>query len=79
MAQRSNEQARRFHQPLEPQDTDTKTVGCRHTNPDICSKHSMSSVCAFARGDGMCLAPPKSWPKQFKKLVQLRGDDEAAP
>ena len=77
MAQRSSEQAKRFHQPLEPKDTDTQTVGCRHTNPDICAKHSMPSVCAFVRSDGMCLAPPKSWPKQFKKLTQLQGDDEA--
>lgn len=30
----------------------------------------MPKVCAFARADNICLAPPMSWPKQFKKLKQ---------
>jgi len=64
----STKQALRFHAPLLPGDTDKQTVGCRHTNPDICSKNSMASVCAFAREDGMCLAPPATWAKQFVKL-----------
>jgi hypothetical protein len=58
----------RFHEPLEPKDTEKETSGCRHTNPDICAKHSLEKVCAFVRGDGMCTAPPASWPKQFRKL-----------
>jgi hypothetical protein len=61
-----NEKA--FHAPLHSQDTPTQTVGCRHTQPDICAKNRMPKVCAFARTDGMCLAPPQSWPKQFAKL-----------
>ena len=79
MQSRRDLQAQRFHEPLEEQDTKTQTVGCRRTNPDICAKHSMHSVCAFVRADGMCLAPPTSWPKQFEKLVQLRHEDEATP
>lgn len=63
-----NKQARRFHEPLLPDDTEKQTVGCRHTNPDICAKNSLIKVCAFARKDGMCFAPPASWPKQFRKL-----------
>lgn len=59
-----------FHAPLHPQDTEEQTFGCRHTNPDICSKYHMPKVCAFARADKMCLAPPISWPKQFQKLKQ---------
>lgn len=64
-------QAKRFHAPLVEGDTARKTVGCRHTNPDICAKHSMASVCAFVRADGVCLAPPASWLKQYEKLLRL--------
>lgn len=59
-----------FHAPLHTLDTETQTHGCRHTCPDICSKYHMQKVCALARSDNTCLAPPKSWPKQFKKLKQ---------
>lgn len=58
----------RFHAPLEPLDTEARTVGCRHTSPDICAKNAMEGICAFVRFDGYCLAPPASWPKQFKRL-----------
>jgi len=61
-----NEQA--FHAPLHPVDTEKQTKGCRHTNPDICAKHSIPAVCAFVRSDNMCFAPPTSWPKQFQTL-----------
>jgi hypothetical protein len=57
-----------FHTPLHPADTEKQTYGCRHTNPDICAKHFLPKVCAFARADKMCLAPPQSWPKQFARL-----------
>jgi len=60
-----------FHHPLRPGDTETQTVGCRHTNPDICAKNQMPKVCAFARADGVCTAPPASWRKQFRRLTQL--------
>ena len=64
-------QARRFHEPLLPGDSEQQTIGCRHTNPEICSKNALTTVCAFARADGMCLAPPTSWAKQFRKLQQV--------
>ena len=67
-AKRSVSQAQRFHEPLDARDTPEQTVGCRHTNPDICAKHSLPAACAFVRADGVCKAPPKSWPKQFEKL-----------
>ena len=47
-----------------------QTEGCRHTNPPICAKNGMAGVCAFARQDGICLRPPLTWPKQFRKLTQ---------
>lgn len=62
-----------FHSPLQPGDTDTQTVGCRHTKPDICAKHSLQNVCAFVREDGMCMSPPASWAKQYKKLLGCKG------
>lgn len=57
-----------FHEPLRDGDTAEKTIGCRHTNPDICGKHSLNGTCAFVRSDGMCLAPPASWKKQYHRL-----------
>jgi hypothetical protein len=68
MSKGSTKQALRFHEPLLEGDTEKQTVGCRHTNPAICAKNAMTSVCAFARPDGMCLSPPATWAKQFHKL-----------
>jgi hypothetical protein len=59
-----------FHAPLHPLDTEKQTVGCRHTQPDICAKNRMPKKCAFVNSDGMCYAPPASWLKQFKKLQE---------
>ncbi len=61
-------QARKFHAPLQDGDSATATVGCRHTNPNICKKNGMPELCAFVRGDGTCRAPPASWAKQFVAL-----------
>jgi hypothetical protein len=72
MMRAGTKQSSRFHLPLVEGDEAAQTVGCRHTNPDICAKHSMPTVCAFARLDDMCLAPPLSWAKQFNKLFQLK-------
>lgn len=65
---KKNKQQGIFHEPLKPKDTATQTEGCRHTNPSICGSHYLPDVCAFARSDGMCLKPPRSWAKQFEKL-----------
>lgn len=62
--------AKAFHVPLDPLDTEKQTYGCRHTNPDICGKNGLPKVCALVRTDKMCSAPPMTWPKQFKKLKQ---------
>jgi hypothetical protein len=59
----------RHHLPLVSGDTPHETVGCRHTNPRICAKHWMPSVCAFARADGMCKSPPLSWRKRYTALA----------
>lgn len=63
--------ANRFHDPLDPRDSEARTFGCRHTNADICKKYRMATVCAFVRADAMCDAPPLSWGKQYRKLKLL--------
>jgi len=63
----------RYHDPLCEGDSEASTVGCRHTNADICAKNAMDGVCAFVRSDGMCIAPPVTWPKQYRKLFTLAG------
>lgn len=62
-----------FHEPLHPLDSEKQTVGCRHTNSDICAKNGLPKVCALVRADKMCFAPPVSWSKQFQKLKQGKG------
>jgi len=57
-----------FDAPLRARDAEKQPEGCRHTNPDICAKHSLQEVCAFVRADGICLAPSRSWAAQYKKL-----------
>lgn len=63
-------QSKRFHAPVELEDSPTQTLGCRHTNPDICRRNGLPASCAFVRTDGMCLAPPASWPKQYALLAK---------
>jgi len=55
--------------PLQVGDTETMTIGCRHSNPNICAKHSMTGVCAFVENDNVCHAPPASWKKLYKQLL----------
>lgn len=69
-------QPKRFHAALRPGDTAEVTLGCRHTNPDICRNNAMAGICAFVRPDGMCHSPPRSWPVQFKKLQSLADGGE---
>ena len=59
-----------FHAPLKPKDTATQTGVNRHSNPDICGNNSLFNVCAFVTPIGMCMKPPHSWPKQFKRLKE---------
>ena len=60
-----------FNAPLNPQDTETCTYGCRQNNPDICAYNSLSGVCAFESSDCICKKPSRSWKKQYLKLKEL--------
>ena len=57
-----------FNAPLNIQDTEAQTYGCRQNNPDICSSNGMDGICAFASKDGICRKPSRAWKKQYQKL-----------
>ena len=59
-----------FNSPLKKGDSEKQTVGCRYASPESCAKNSMAGVCAFVQEDGICLRPPRGWPKQFRDLKE---------
>ena len=60
-----------FHSPLNSQDSERQTFGCRANNPDICSNNGIPGVCAFASKDCICRKPSRAWKKQYNELKQL--------
>ena len=54
--------------PLSERDTEIQTLGCRHSNPDICKNNSTPKKCAFVRKDNLCVLPPRSWKRLFSEL-----------
>ncbi len=66
----------RAHAPLHPDDRADRTVGCRQSQPSCCGRNALPTVCAFARADGICLAPPTSWKRLF---AALNREAKAAP
>lgn len=57
-----------FDAPLNPQDTESTTYGCRARNPEICKWHSLVGICAFVGKDNICKRPSRAWPKQYRLL-----------
>lgn len=57
-----------FKASLQQGDTETMTVGCRATNPDICANNGLDEICAFVSNDGMCRKPSRAWKKQYEIL-----------
>lgn len=57
-----------FSAPLNEQDSETQTYGCRQNNPNICANNSIPGICAFTSADCICKKPSRSWKKQFHKL-----------
>lgn len=57
-----------FNDPLNPDDTENQTYGCRQNNPEICGNNGLNNICAFEREDCICLKPSRSWKKQYHKL-----------
>ena len=52
------------------EDSPCQTHGCRHTNPNVCSNYHMENICAFVKADKICIKPPRSWAKQYEKLLK---------
>ena len=59
-----------FHAPLNSQDSETQTFGCRANNPDICANNGIPGVCAFASADCICRKPSRAWKKKYNELKQ---------
>lgn len=59
-----------FKAPLNKQDTEFQTYGCRANNPDICKNNGINNVCAFEREDCICKMPSKAWKKQYNRLKE---------
>jgi hypothetical protein len=60
--------------PLVEGESLEKTYGCRHSQPDICRDNGLESSCALVRKDNWCSRPPKSWPKLFKVLSEVKSE-----
>ena len=56
--------------PLVEGESEIITIGCRHSNPDICSKHSIEGTCAFVSKDNLCNSPPLTWKKLYQQLAE---------
>ena len=54
-----------FNDPLNSEDTEFQTKGCRANNPDIYKNCMAEDVCAFCRKDGICKFPSRKWKAQF--------------
>ncbi|WP_075721439.1 hypothetical protein [Roseburia sp. 499] len=66
-----------FSEPLNEGDTENTTLGCRHTNPDICGSNSIPGLCAFESEDGICRKPSRAWKKRYNQLMNSNGKAEA--
>ena len=59
-----------FNAPLNLNDSETQTYGCRQNNPNICKYNGIKDICAFVREDNTCMQPSRAWKKQYDKLKQ---------
>lgn len=57
-----------YNAPLNEQDTETQTYGCRANNPDICASNGIPGVCAFTSSDCICRKPSRAWKKKYLEL-----------
>ena len=58
--------------PLNAIDTELQTLGCRHSNPDICKNNATPNKCAFVRDDNICLTVPRSWKRIYDELMLVK-------
>ncbi len=57
-----------FNAPLNDEDTENQTWGCRANNPDICKNNGIPELCAYSRNDCICKCPSRAWKRQYEKL-----------
>lgn len=57
-----------FNAPLNSEDNEFQTFGCRQKNPDICGNNYIEGICAFVNKDSICKKPSRAWKKQYLKL-----------
>ena len=60
-----------FSAPLNPQDTEQQTYGCRANNPDICGNNGLPNICAFSSTDCICKKAVKSLEKAIQQTQGL--------
>lgn len=61
--------------PLNTDDTENQTYGCRANNPNICKNCYVDNICAFVCNDHICKAPSSKWKKYYKMLKEGMGND----
>lgn len=57
-----------YNAPLNEQDTESQTYGCRANNPNICANNSLQGICAFVSPDGVCRKPSRAWKRKYREL-----------
>jgi hypothetical protein len=57
-----------FDAPINDNDTETQTFGCRHYNPEMCNSNYMDGICALVTSDHICRKPSTAWKKQYQQL-----------
>lgn len=64
----------KFGAPLNKEDSETQTLGCRQNNPDICGYNRLADVCALCREDHICKKPSRAWKKKFNELKNISSE-----
>jgi len=57
-----------FNAPLNLDDTENQTFGCRANNPDICGNNGIKDICAFCSDDNICKKPSRAWKRKYLEL-----------
>jgi hypothetical protein len=64
--------------PVQPGESESRTLGCRHRNACHCKDNRAPKVCALVRSDHVCLAPPATWRIHYRRLRVLQEVEDAA-
>lgn len=64
--------------PLTHLDDEDRTLGCRHSNPNICKNNATPEKCAFVREDQVCLLPPRSWSGILAEIKRRAAEVDAS-